>query len=154
LPSGNCCESFLSLNSDVDGARGTSLKWRESYCARTRIRKETTVRKPIHYLLAGALLASGAAIGKLPQPTPEEQAAVAAKKEKEKELLEKEKAQLERAQDRIASRYRKEKGGGPSRAAGKTSDQNMPKTTSELPGGAGPTPARPQSGEAHSAPAK
>jgi len=112
------------------------------------------VRKYIHFMLAGALMAGGTAIGKLPPPTPEEQAAVAAKKAKEKEQLEVEKAQLDRAQDRVASRYRKENGGRPSAAAGKTSDQNMPKTTSELPGGAGPTPARPQSGEAHSAPAK
>lgn len=112
------------------------------------------MRDPIIFVLAGGLLVSAVAIGKLPAPTPEQQAAVAAMKAKEKEQLEKEKAQLDRAQDRVASRYRKDNGGGPARAAGKTSDQNMPKTTSELPGGAGPTPARPQSGEAHSAPAK
>ncbi len=110
------------------------------------------MRKYIYYALAGAMIASGAAIGKLPPPTPEEQASVAAKKAKEKEQLEKEKVLLERAQDRVALRYRKEHGG---RATGaKTSDQNMPKTTSELPRGVGPTPARPQSAEAHSAPAK
>jgi phosphoenolpyruvate-protein kinase (PTS system EI component) len=104
-------------------------------------------------LLAGALIASGAAIGKLPPPTADEQAAVAAKKAKEQEQLEKEKALLEKAQDRVVARYRKDNG---SKAAsgGKASDQNMPKTTSELPGGVGPKPERPPSGEAHSAPAK
>lgn len=112
------------------------------------------MHKCIYYLSAIALIASGAAMGKLPPPTPEEQAAVAAKKEKQKEQLEKSKAQLERAQNRVAERYRKASGGGPARAAGETDGRNMPKTTSELPGGTGPTPARPQSGEAHSAPAK
>jgi hypothetical protein len=112
------------------------------------------MRDPIIYVLAGGLLLSAAAIGKLPAPAPEEQAAVAAKKAKQKEQLAKEKVLLERAQERVAERYRKESGGTPPRATGKTEDQNMPKTTSELPGGTGPTPSRPQSGEAHSAPAK
>jgi hypothetical protein len=111
------------------------------------------MRKSIYYALAGAMIASGAAIGKLPPPTPEEQAAVAAKKAKQQEQLEKEKVLLERAQDRVVERYRKDYGSG-QRAGGKTSDQNMPKTTSELPQGVGPSPSRPQSGEAHSAPAK
>jgi len=110
------------------------------------------MRKYVYYVLAGAMIASGAAIGKLPPPTPEEQVAAAAKKAKAQEQLEKEKVELERAQDRVAERYRQEHGGA--RGGGKTSDQNMPKTTSELPRGVGPTPARPQSGEAHSAPAK
>lgn len=112
------------------------------------------MRKFSTFLLAGVMIASGAAIGKLPPPTPEEQAATAAKKAKEQEQLEKEKALLEKAQDRVVARYRKEGGGAPGGAGGRTSDQNMPKTTSELPRGVGPTPARPQSGEAHSAPAK
>lgn len=102
-------------------------------------------------LLVGAMLISSAAFSKLPPPTPEEQAAAAQKKNQEAAQLEKEKAQLERAQNRVAERYRKAHG---SHAAGRTSDQNMPKTTSELPGGTGPTPLRKQSGEAHSAPAK
>lgn len=109
------------------------------------------MRTFMHCIIAGSLLASGVAIGKLPPPTPEEQAAAAAKKAKEKEQLEKEKVLLEKAQDRVAARYRKEHGAA---RGGKTSDQNMPKTTSELPKGVGPNPSRPQSAEAHSAPAK
>ncbi len=105
----------------------------------------------IHGLLMGVMLISSAAIAKLPPPTPEEQAADAAKKAQEAEQLEKEKVQLDRAQNRVAERYGKP---GRLKAFSKTSDQNMPKTTSELPRGTGPTPQRPQSGEAHSAPAK
>jgi hypothetical protein len=113
-----------------------------------------TMRKFTWCLLAGAMIASGVAIGKLPPPTPEQEAAAAAKKGKEQEQLEKEKALLERAQDRVVARYRKESAGAQRAAGGKVSDQNMPKTTSELPRGTGPTPGRPQSAEAHSAPAK
>lgn len=116
--------------------------------------KEIIMRKSkavMYVLLGGVVLISSAAFSKLPPPTPEEQAAAAQKKTQEALQLEKEKAQLERAQDRVAERYRKAHGG---HAAGKTSAQNMPKTTSELPGGTGPTPQRQQSGEAHSAPAK
>lgn len=109
------------------------------------------MRKTIYCLLAGTLLASGAAIGKLPPPTPEAQTAAAARKAKEAEQLEKEKVLLDRAQNRVAERSRKTRAGP---AGGRTSDQNMPKTTSELPRGVGPTPERPQSGESHSAPAK
>ena len=112
------------------------------------------MRKITTCVLAGAMIASGAAVGKLPPPTPEEQAAVAAKKAKEQEQLEKEKALLDRAQDRVAQRYRQEKGKAGNSYSGWTSSQNMPKTTSELPRGVGPKPERPQSAEAHSAPAK
>ncbi len=112
------------------------------------------MRKITTCLLAGAMIASGAAVGKLPPPTPEEQAAVAAKKAKQQEQLEKEKALLDKAQDRVVARYRSENGGGQRASGGRVSDQNMPKTTSELPRGVGPKPERPQSGEAHSAPAK
>ena len=104
-------------------------------------------------LFAAALVMSGAAVAKLPAPTPEEQAAAEAKKAKEKEQLEQEKAALERAQDRVAARYR-EKTGAPTAAGGRVSDENMPKTTSELPRGVGPKPDRQPSAEAHSAPAK
>jgi hypothetical protein len=104
-------------------------------------------------LLAIAMAVSGAALAKLPAPTPEEQAAAETKKAKEKEQLEQEKALLERAQDRVAARYRSQ-GGAPTAAGGRASDENMPKTTSELPRGVGPNPDRPSSGEAHSAPAK
>lgn len=107
---------------------------------------------PLYCLFAGVMLAGNAAIAKLPPATPEEQAAAAAKKAQEAAQLEKEKALLERVQDRIAKRYGNARAGA--QAGGRTRDQNMPKTTSELPRGVGPTPQRPPSGEAHSSPAK
>ena len=112
------------------------------------------MRKLTIILLGGALIASANAFGKLPPPTAEEQAAAAAKKAAEQQQLEKEKALLEQAQDRIVARYRRESPAAPPRAGGATADQNMPKTTSERPRGTGPDPVRPQSAEAHSAPAK
>jgi len=105
-------------------------------------------------LLAGTMLANGLAIGKLPLPTPEEQAAAEAMKAKEQEQLKKEKELLEQAQDRLAARYGKRGADGKGATGERTSDQNMPKTTSELPGGVGPTPRRPPSAEAHSGSAK
>ena len=112
------------------------------------------MRKITTCLLASAMIASGVAIGKLPPPTPEEQAVAAAKKEKEKEQLEKEKALLEKAQDRVAERYRKESGNRKPTYAGTTGTENLPKTAKEPPKGVGPRPGMPQSAEAHSAPAK
>lgn len=92
---------------------------------------------------------------RLPPPSPEEKAAMEQKKAAQQAQLEKEKKQLEAAQDRVVQHYRKTKGksadGGD---GGKVRDENMPKTTKELPGGVGPKPTQPQSGEAHSAPAK
>jgi len=117
------------------------------------IHRESIMRKRAIFLFAGMLIASGAALGKLPPPTPEEQAAAAAKKAAEQEQLEKEKGLLEKAQDRVAARYRGQHPAGQA-DAGRTPDHNMPKTTSERPGGTGPDPVRPQSAEAHSAPAK
>src|SRR5262245_4099735 len=91
------------------------------------------------------------AVGKLPPPTPEEQKAAEAKKAAKSKQEEREKAALEKAQDRVVQRYRKESG---NRAAGgqgeKTEKEDMPKTTKELPGSAGPQPDQPQSAEAHS----
>ena len=111
------------------------------------------MRKSVLVLIAGALLSS-AAYGKLPPPSAEEQSAAAAKKDAEQAQLEKEKLLLEKAQDRVVARYRKESPNRQGAGGGGTPDQNMPKTTSELPRGTGPTPGRPQSAEAHSAPAK
>ncbi|MGQ0749970.1 MAG: hypothetical protein ACT4PS_05490 [Betaproteobacteria bacterium] len=91
---------------------------------------------------------------KLPQPTPEEQAAVEKKKAAQQAQLEKEKKLLEAAQDRVVQHYRKEKGGAPAAGGPRPETENMPKTAKELPGGVGPKPTQPQSGEAHSAPAK
>ena len=76
-----------------------------------------------------------------------------AKKAAEQEQLEKEKGLLEKAQDRVVAQYRRGHPAGQA-GAGRTPDHNMPKTTSERPGGTGPDPVRPQSAEAHSAPAK
>lgn len=98
---------------------------------------------------------AGVAIAKLPPLTPEQQEAAATKKAAEQAQLEKEKQLLERAQDRVTEYYRRTKGGsGPSVATGKTETKNMPKTTQELPGSAGPRGGKAQSAEAHSAPAK
>jgi hypothetical protein len=105
-------------------------------------------------LLMGAL-ASGAAYGKLPPPSAEEQAAAAAKKAAEQERLDKEKALLEKAQDRVAARYRSENPGRQGAAsAERTAEHNLPKTAKEPPRGVGPKPDMPQSAEAHSANAK
>jgi phage repressor protein C with HTH and peptisase S24 domain len=91
------------------------------------------------------------AIGKLPPPTPEEQKAVADKKAAQQKQMEREKVQLEKAQDRVVQRYRKESGNAAAgRSVEKTSYGDMPKTTKELPGGVGPKPGQPQSAEAHS----
>ena len=116
--------------------------------------EEMSMYKSVAVLVAGVLLGSGAAFGKLPPPSAEEQAAAATKKAAEQAQLEQEKALLEKAQDRIVARYRSESSTRQQAAGGRTSDQNMPKTTSELPRGTGPDPVRPQSAEAHSAPAK
>jgi hypothetical protein len=108
-------------------------------------------------MAAAALAAATAvAVAKLPAPTPEQQAAAAAKKEQEKAQLEKEKELLERAQDRVADRYKRTKGSASASSArgGRTEDTNMPKTTKELPRETGPQGGRRQSAEAHSAPAK
>ena len=109
------------------------------------------------WMVAAALAAATAvAVAKLPPPTPEQEQAAAAKKEQEKAQLEKEKQLLERAQDRVAERYKRTNAasGGAQRAAGRTEDTNMPKTTKELPREAGPQGGTKQSAEAHSAPAK
>ena len=100
------------------------------------------------------MLVSGVALGKLPPPTPEAQAAAADKNATEQAQLEKEKAALEREQDRVVRRYQKEKGGAGSTVAGRSSDENLPKTVKEAARGVGPKPDTPQSAEAHSAPAK
>jgi hypothetical protein len=126
---------------------------RPAVVPRGRTLEETSMHKSVAILVAGMLAGGGAAYGKLPPPTADEQAAAAAKKAAEQAQLEKEKALLEKAQDRVAARYRSESPGRQA-GAGRTSDQNMPRTTSERPRGTGPDPVRPQSAEAHSAPAK
>ena len=114
--------------------------------------------KPTIVLLGAVMLAGGAALAKLPAPTAEEAAAKAASKAKQEEQLKKERADLERAQDRVVQHYKKNKGassaGASSGSGQQTQPETMPKTTSEPTGSVGPKPDRPVSGEAHSAPAK
>lgn len=113
------------------------------------------MRKLTTALLGAALIAGGTAVAKLPAPTPEEQAAKAAAKTKQEEELKKQKAALERAQDRVAERYKREKGGSASSGTSQqTQADNMPRPASEPAGTVGPKPARPFSAESHSAPAK
>jgi len=113
------------------------------------------MRRYTYVLIGGAMLAGGAALAKLPPLPPEEQATLEAKKAAQEEQLAKEKAALEREQDRVVKRYQKEKGGtNGSRVAARPSDDNLPKTVKEPDRGVGPNPGLPQSAEAHSGPAK
>lgn len=107
-----------------------------------------------HLIMLLMALGVAHAHARLPQPSPEEQAAAEQKKSAQQAQLEKEKKQLEAAQDRVVQHYRKEKGGAPAAGGPRTETENMPKSAKELPGGVGPKPTQPQSGEAHSAPAK
>jgi hypothetical protein len=106
-------------------------------------------------LLVLALAVAAAAEAKLPPPTPEQIVAEQERRAREEGQLQREKALLEQAQDRVAERYRRENG---ATAAGGTSegvrDTNMPKTARELPGQGTPEGGRRPSAEAHSAPAK
>jgi len=112
------------------------------------------MHKSIYLFPAIVLVTAGVALAKLPPPTPEEQAATVEKKKRQEEQLKVEKAQLEKAQDRVVRRYRQEHGGRPGGTAQRTQEEDLPKTSGELPGGVGPKPSQPASGEAHSAPAK
>jgi len=106
---------------------------------------------------AAAMFAVGmVAAAKLPAPTPEQTQAAAAKKEQEAAQLEKEKQLLEQAQDRVAAYYRRAKGAAAPapQPVGRVETTNMPKSSKELPGDAGPKGGTKQSAEAHSAPAK
>lgn len=108
--------------------------------------------KRIVVLLA---LTVGAAVAeaKLPPPTPEQVAAAEARRAAEEAQLKNEKAALERAQDRVAERYRRENGASAG-SSQRVSDENMPKSARELPGQGTPQGGRRPSAEAHSAPAK
>ena len=106
--------------------------------------------KIAHAVLAAVCCSASIAGAKLPPPTPEEIAAREQRSAQEKAQLEREKALLEQAQDRVAERYRRVH---PSPAGG-VSDTNMPNTARQLPGDAGPRGGQKQSAEAHSAPAK
>jgi hypothetical protein len=101
-----------------------------------------------------ALAVAGPLSAKLPPPTPAQEAAEAERRAREEAQLQAQKAALERAQDAVAARYKRERGGALSvESGGRVSDTNMPKTARELPP-AGPHGGSQQSAEAHSAPAK
>jgi hypothetical protein len=103
-------------------------------------------------LIASAL--AGAALATLPPLSPEQEQTATAKKQAEQAQLEKEKQALERAQDRVAEYYKRDKGKPGGLGSARVSDTNMPKTTRELPRDSGPQGGRQPSAEAHSAPAK
>jgi hypothetical protein len=98
-------------------------------------------------------LASAAHVAeaRLPTPTPDEIAANQEKRALEESQLQREKALLEQAQDRVAERYRRERAAS---SAARVSDTNMPNNARVLPGDAPPQGGRAQSAEAHSAPAR
>ena len=101
-------------------------------------------------MICAALLAAPLAQAELPPPTPEEIAAQQARRTQEEARLAKEKEELERAQDRVAERYRR----GGAQAAGGVKSADLPNNTKQAPGTAAPEGGRRQSAEAHSAPAR
>lgn len=107
--------------------------------------------KIVRPLLVAFALAAPVAEAKLPPPTPEEIAAQEARRAQEEAQLQREKALLERAQDRVAERYGRDRAARP---AGRVNEADLPHNTRELPGNAPPQGGREQSAEAHSAPAK
>jgi hypothetical protein len=102
-------------------------------------------------IFACVALAAAGAHAKLPPPTPEEVAAQQQRRAAEEARLAEEKAALERVQDRIAERYRKDQAAQP---AGGVRKDDLPQNTKQETGGAPPEGGRRQSAEAHSAPAK
>ena len=111
----------------------------------------------MHWMVAAAMFAAAAVAGaKLPAPTPEQQEAAAAKKDQETALLEKEKQLLGKAQDRVVTHYKREKGGAASGVSrgGQTESKNISAKAVEPAGEAGPKGSTKQSAEAHSTPAK
>ena len=107
--------------------------------------------KHIRTLMMAALLATPLAQAKLPPPTPEELSAQQERRVQEEARLAKEKEQLERAQDRVAERYRGSRTAQPSSGVKK---EDLPQNVKQTPGGAAPEGGSRQGAEAHSAPAK
>lgn len=107
--------------------------------------------KLVRTVMIATLLAAPLAQAKLPPPTPEEVAAQQQRRADDEARLAKEKEQLERAQDRVAERYRGAQAAQPS---GGVKKEDLPQTTKQAPGDAAPEGGRRQSAEAHSAPAK
>ena len=85
--------------------------------------------------------------GKLPPPTPAEQAAAAQQAETERAQKAQEQAQLTEVQDRLAARFGK---GGNNAPDAVTPATNLPKNVAEAPGTAGPHGGSRPSAESHS----
>ena len=85
--------------------------------------------------------------GKLPPPTPAEQAAAAQQAETERSQKAQEQAQLTEVQDRLAARFGK---GGNNAPDAATSQTNLPKNVAEAPGSTGPHGGSRPSAESHS----
>lgn len=85
--------------------------------------------------------------GKLPPPTPAEQAAAAQKAETERAQKAQEQAQLAEVQDRLAARFGK---GGNHAPDATTPVDQLPKSVAEAPGTAGPHGGSRPSAESHS----
>lgn len=90
---------------------------------------------------------SHSAHGKLPPPTPTEQAAAAQKAETERAQKAEEQAKLTEVQDRLAARFGK---GGNNAPAAVTPETQLPKSVAEAPGTAGPHGGSRPSAESHS----
>jgi hypothetical protein len=99
-------------------------------------------------VLAGPLVPVHA---KLPPPTADEVRAQQERRAREEAQLERQKTALERAQNQVAERYRRD---AVPRVPGGVSDTNMPQNTRMLPGEAPPQGERKHSAEPHSAPAR
>jgi hypothetical protein len=99
----------------------------------------------------GVALCAAPAAAKLPPPSPAEEAAKAAQRVREEARLAEEKALLERAQDRVAERYRRERAAAPS-GGGEVRAGDLPNPVKQTE--APPEGGRKQSAEAHSATAK
>jgi hypothetical protein len=112
---------------------------------------DCAMKRELVIVIGAIAAASIPAIAKLPAPTPEERAASEEKQLRQEQQLKKDKAALERAQNRVAERYRATQPRDPS---ARTDPGTLPKTARELPGDAGPQGDREPSAEAHSAPAK
>jgi hypothetical protein len=107
--------------------------------------------KHLPAIVAAAILAAPLAHAKLPPPTPEQLAAAEQRRADEQARLAREKVELERAQDRIAERYQKNRAAQPTAGV---REGDLPNNTKQAPGGAPPEGGQRQSAEAHSAPAK
>lgn len=96
--------------------------------------------------LAGVVL-SHPTHGKLPPPTPAQQAAAAQQAETERTQKAQEQAQLTEVQDRLAARFGK---GGNNAPDANTPVANLPKSVAGAPGPAGPQGGSRPSAESHS----